>query len=590
MKKRSQVLSLILCAVLVLSALAGCQPATDTSSGDSSPAGSSAAQSDADKPADSGDAGEEQAAPADFPTAASKDGKYDPGIKLSTVRKIEDIMQSKGLDHDSALLDDNLWQRDFRDILGIEIENQWSVPAAQYDEKMNAQIAANDLPDFYLVNNSQLKMVVDYGMATDMTDIFKEYACDFTNEMMETDNYVSYNESCSGDRLMALPRTSGNRDGANFFWIRKDWMDNLGIEEPKTKEEFIEMFRRFATDDPDGNGQDDTVGFGLQKELFEQNMGLIAIGESYQAYLGKDAWLMVDGKAEYAGIQPETKVLLESLAQMYQEGILDKEFIVKDSTKISEEIVSGKIGAFGGTHGQAFWPLNDVRTNNPNAMYVALSITSNDGEKAQTMLNGSASGFYVVNTNCENPEAVVKMYNYYFLKDPALSPEFDERYHGKVDSVEGWPLDEAYWWSPIQSWYPMQNLFIHMGVEDYFEKGDESPKENYWVADNIDQNQRFMDGDDSMFCTYIWSGPGDYSGQGRIHYYDQNDMFLQNAYTGPNTDAHVQFKSTLDQLRLETFTKIIMGETSIDEFDNFVTQWKSLGGDQITEQVNENLN
>jgi len=30
-----------------------------------------------------------------------------------------------------------------------------------------------------------------------------------------------------------------------------------------------------------------------------------------------------------------------------------------------------------------------------------------------------------------------------------------------------------------------------------------------------------------------------------------------------------------------------MGAASIDEFDKFVAQWKQLGGDQITAEVNE---
>ena len=37
---------------------------------------------------------------------------------------------------------------------------------------------------------------------------------------------------------------------------------------------------------------------------------------------------------------------------------------------------------------------------------------------------------------------------------------------------------------------------------------------------------------------------------------------------------------------LESFTKIVLGG-SLDDFDKFVTSWKTLGGDQITKEVNE---
>ncbi len=46
-------------------------------------------------------------------------------------------------------------------------------------------------------------------------------------------------------------------------------------------------------------------------------------------------------------------------------------------------------------------------------------------------------------------------------------------------------------------------------------------------------------------------------------------------------------QATLDKLELETFTKIVVGESSIDEFDSFVEKWHKLGGEQITSEINE---
>ncbi|MNF17617.1 hypothetical protein D3C80_2212220 [compost metagenome] len=46
-------------------------------------------------------------------------------------------------------------------------------------------------------------------------------------------------------------------------------------------------------------------------------------------------------------------------------------------------------------------------------------------------------------------------------------------------------------------------------------------------------------------------------------------------------------KSTLDKMKLEVFTKIIMGQSDVSEFDKFVADWKKFGGDSITAEVNE---
>lgn len=46
----------------------------------------------------------------------------------------------------------------------------------------------------------------------------------------------------------------------------------------------------------------------------------------------------------------------------------------------------------------------------------------------------------------------------------------------------------------------------------------------------------------------------------------------------------------LDKFRVEIFLKIIYGNLLIDEFDNFVVNWKKFGGDQIIQEVNEVIN
>lgn len=510
--------------------------------------------------------------------------KFDPPVTLSTARAVGDSMQ-RFIDIKSDVLTDNIWFRSYRDELGIDVTIDWSAPGGtQYDEKINTQIAANDLPDVFVVNANQLKMLVEYGAIHDLTDLFKQYASPFTMQMMEDDMYTGIDQATFDGRLMALPVIGGNRDGSMLWWIRYDWLEKLGLEEPKTFDDLIAVMYAFTNDDPDGNGEKDTYGMGLNKELFGGHITVDSLGQGLRAYTS--GWVQTENGIEYGSIQPEVKTMLETLAKLYADGVIDKEFIVKDSSKVSEEVIAGKIGMFAGQHWQAFWPLQDAKNANTDADWRAISIVSNDGEKALTMLSGSASNYTVVNIDYPNPEAAISLYNYYYAKDPALSPDFDLRYHGRLDAEPDSEITEYYQWAAVQSWYPMQNLFIHRGVDRFFLDGDETAKDNYWIKDNIEQNENYIAGDNTYWATHGWSGPSDYSGEGRIDYYDKNDMFLQNAYIGANTDGMSMYNATLEQLRLETFTKIITGESTIDAFDAYVQQWKTLGGDQITAEVN----
>ncbi|MNU10029.1 hypothetical protein D3C72_2569500 [compost metagenome] len=44
---------------------------------------------------------------------------------------------------------------------------------------------------------------------------------------------------------------------------------------------------------------------------------------------------------------------------------------------------------------------------------------------------------------------------------------------------------------------------------------------------------------------------------------------------------------TLKKKEIETFTKIIMGDVSVDEFDKFVEEFKKLGGATMEKEVND---
>ncbi|PYE47858.1 hypothetical protein DFQ00_111157 [Paenibacillus barcinonensis] len=67
----------------------------------------------------------------------------------------------------------------------------------------------------------------------------------------------------------------------------------------------------------------------------------------------------------------------------------------------------------------------------------------------------------------------------------------------------------------------------------------------------------------------------------------QIDIRKQNVFTGAATPTMVSKGNLLRRSELETFNKIIYGKLPIDAFDQFVTNWKANGGDQITQEVND---
>ena len=191
--------------------------------------------------------------------------KYDPPMTVTSVFSLSAFLEDSMSKHPD-ILEDNVWTRGYMEDLGIKTEFLWTVPGSQYDEKLSIAIAANDLPDVIPTGQAiTFKQLMDSGVAMDITTLFDNYASPLTQKMQDLDNRVSLSQATVDGKLYALPLIYGNVDNAQLLWIRADWLENLNMEAPKTIDDMVKLAEAFVKNDPDGNGQDDTMGLGLVK-------------------------------------------------------------------------------------------------------------------------------------------------------------------------------------------------------------------------------------------------------------------------------------------------------------------------------------
>ncbi len=246
--------------------------------------------------------------------------------------------------------DDNVWSRLIKEKLNIDLKVAFTADSATdaYRNKLNTLLASGELPD--IISHSDytyFRQAVDAGYIADIGDIFEEYATDAVKEYREL-----YPESFNGvtvdGKLYGFPHMDDHFHQAAFLWIRDDWLENLGAERPQTVEEMVELARRFTFEDPDGNGIDDTYGFGLQANVVTNNVGtLMGLAGAFGVPgYGPNAVFYRDENNEmtFAWIQPGMKECLALVHQMYEEGLIDPEFMAADTSVMEADITSGKIG------------------------------------------------------------------------------------------------------------------------------------------------------------------------------------------------------------------------------------------------------
>ena len=98
----------------------------------------------------------------------------------------------------------------------------------------------------------------------------------------------------------------------------------------------------------------------------------------------------------------------------------------------------------------------------------------------------------------------------------------------------------------------------------------------------------YADGDTGVtqhWISYRVNGPG--SPMVTVGELYDSDHFVYNQFYGPLGPAYIQRGATLNSMKEEVFAKIIIGEESWRRSHTFVEDWYRLGGQQVTDEVNE---
>jgi putative aldouronate transport system substrate-binding protein len=470
-------------------------------------------------------------------------------------------------------MDDNVLTRFFKEKLNVETPKKWKVDDTQYTQHIDLSIASNDLPDMFSVNSAQLNRLINNGQVQDLTEAYNKYASDNLRHTLEYMDNIGFQTSTVDGKIYGLPLPNDFADFIAMVYIRQDWLDKLGLKPPTTLGELEAVSKAFVNQDPDGNNKADTIGIAMDQTF---GFPMDGIGAALGAY--PKIWIddpEKPGSLAYGSIQPEMKQTLAKMQQFYKDGLFDKEFAVKNASKVAETVAAGKAGIFIGPFWAPLWQLQLNIKNEPNAVWNVYPIpTKADG----TLLPKAASFVYrwqAVRKGFESPEAVIKMANLWY---ELWQGEYADWYHGlnKTDYKE--VQEGLKFYSPIWFDVPDKNMKLGYVMREALKKNDRSiikSPEGQKMWDVIKEGSPYG------WSQNLITTQSEYV-LGEIY---KGNYMLDKFNASPSANMLAK-KPILEKLESETFTKIIMGE-SIDKFDDFVKEWKKAGGNEITKEVND---
>ena len=458
-----------------------------------------------------------------------------------------------------------------------------------YQETVSMTIASRELPDVMVVNDmDMLQLLVDNDLIEDLTQVYE----DCTSSRIK-DIYNSYgseildNVTFNG-KLMALPETNID-DGPSLCWLRKDWMDKLDLDAPETVEDVENIVHEFVQKDPGGNGKGETVGLVCDDELtggcgysYEYQNDIIFA--SFGAF--PKQWIYnKDGEVVYGSVQNEAKAALGKLRRMYQQGTLDNNFLMRESSNIIELIVSGKCGSFFGPWWSPNNPLMSAMQENPNAEWQPYLIqTDKDGRTSFASQNPNDK-YVVVRKGYKHPEIVMKI----------VSVLFDDLRYDEEDVREM----ERYYQDNVDP--TARPLAINVDYKDALMRCYDSLKDAIQGRKKL-EDLGLLEGAYYISCSKYIDRKKDTSAQKSWEDWA--------AYASRMTACSVlrkgqtrQVKSLffgetktmksnwwrLEELEKKAYLEIVTGQKPLSYFDEFVKEWNRQGGEKIRGEVAQEL-
>ena len=445
-------------------------------------------------------------------------------------------------------------------LCNVDLQITWA-PQADYETKFATVMAGTDVPMVMVITsgittNAAYKDLCAGGVFWDLTDKIQERPI-FRDELTTPNNLLA--SAVEGRNYLFPASVSSARVGLLY---RSDWVEKLGLQAPTTIETFKAMVKAFTEDDPDGNGVKDTIGFAYcdnaDKEL---------------TYAGFNTLACVCGAPNYWGLDAEGKVMpyftfkeymdtLDLFKWMYDNGYMNADFAV--NTDKHGPLTQGVSGSMITTATNARFPGGkyDSLVNNvdKNAVVTPQQILYKaDGTPVlnSTLSVGGVGGILI-------PKLAVK----------------DEATLDKIlDFIENMN-DEG-------------GILTAVGVENthYTKQADGT------LTISAEQKEaRVKDGSSevfaSMFPRRIQSL--DY-GQGLTAVQKITAVSIENEKYAVADLSMGCMSTDMQNLQTEIATtisdarvKYIMGQIDAAGFNAAVTEWLSLGGQQIIDDVNAN--
>ncbi|OOM78788.1 putative sugar-binding periplasmic protein precursor [Clostridium puniceum] len=421
------------------------------------------------------------------------------------------------------------WKIDFTKKTGIELD---FTPMNNNDYKQNLELAfaSKKAPDvFNLAGEDDLPRYASQGALADLTDLVK------ASGLITNENKAAWDSVTIDGKIYGVPF---ELNSGTITYVRKDWLDKLGLKVPTTYDEYINMLRAFKT-------LPECKTPVTAAKLYE-DQAVTYLKDFYQD--ATPEFTKVDGKWVDGMQQENMKGALKRMQDAYKEGLLDQEVVTNTTSACRDKWFSGGVGVF--NYWAANWApqLDDrLKANVPTAQMVAIPPIK---ESKNYLLRVPA--VTCISKDCKNVEGVFK----YFVQYMHDGGEGQILFQNGVEGVH-WKQDGDYITmleNPENPKEPLQKAF-------YAPYSAITPMKD--STKNIVVDSRVTSSNQLMAKYGIQS------------------------IARPVSKKLAKINGDLIKLKAKSIAQIVMGKSSVEDgFNAYINEAKNLGIDDVIKEMN----
>lgn len=394
MKKGKRILSLLLATLMILS-LAACGGTGDTTSS-GSPEGNNTSAPDV--------SGNEDVTP--------QEATY----PLTTEKKTLSVYIR---DNSSGVIGDYGRVAAFQaaaERLGVELEFVHPTTGGEADQ-FNLMIGSDKYPDIIVWEFSTAAMglseLIDSGILIDMDGLIRQYAPNYLKVLERDPSYPKEVRSDEGKYQafytfnVSIPLSSGPV-------FREDLLAKYGLELPKTVDEWTNVMTTLKEKDPN-------VSYPLTAS--KSYVGEVWFRELLPAYNTRTEFCLGDnGQVVYGPATENFKAYLAKLAEWYNAGLIDPEFMSNDNKALNAKIADGTSAVATMAIGSGIRSITEnTRPNNPDFKLTGVAWpVLNAGDTSSYVLEGGVAHTSVqaaITSSCADPVLATQVLDYFYSEE-----------------------------------------------------------------------------------------------------------------------------------------------------------------------------